>query len=109
MAMRADGADQRAAQRIGRDGHITFVAQHTLKKSRATIQDVSPTGMCLITTESLDVNQVVKIEGTMLSAVARVVSCRHRERPPFSASLVGVEFLTLDLADSRGTFVSSWI
>ena len=106
--MARDGGDQRGVQRLARFGEITIVAKGTSRTAPATIQDVSPTGMCLHTAERLGVDQIVRIESGLLSAVARVVTCRHPEASPRAASVVGVEFLTLDVADTRGTFVSRW-
>jgi hypothetical protein len=106
--MTGSGADQRSVQRLQREGQVTLVARRDLRESRATIHDVSPTGMCLVTANPLAIDDVVRIDGTLLSAVARVVSCRHGGPARPDGSLVGVEFLTLDLADSKGTFVSRW-
>jgi hypothetical protein len=95
--------------RFARDGEIAFVMQHTHKTCRAMIQDLSPTGMCLIASEPLAIDQVVKIDGAMLSAVARVVSCRSPESSASRLPTVGVEFLTLEFAETQGTFVSQKI
>lgn len=105
---KSEGADQRAVQRFARGGEVALLTRQTLKELRATIQDLSATGMCVIAKEPLAVNQVVKIDGTMLSAVARVVSCRRQEPPAPGLLVIGVEFLTLEFVEPRGTFVSRW-
>jgi hypothetical protein len=109
IPIKPENADQRAVKRFARDGEIALVMQHTRKTCRAMIQDLSPTGMCLIASEPLAIDQVVKIDGAMLSAVARVVSCRSPESSASRLPTVGVEFLTLEFAETQGTFVSQKI
>ena len=100
------GKDQRALPRFAHGGDVSLVTQGTSKRSRATIQDLSPLGMCVLASEPLPIDQVVKLDGGILSAVARVVSCRHARASGGGRAIIGLKFLTLDFQEPRGTFVS---
>ncbi len=106
--MHVDGSskDQRVLPRFAHGGDISLVTQRTAKRARATIQDLSPLGMCVLASEPLPVDQVVKVDGALLSAVARVVSCRRAGATGAGQATIGLEFLTLDFPEPRGTFVS---
>lgn len=97
--------DQRAVQRFAHEGEITLKAQHTLKTSRGVIRDLSPTGMRFTSEGSLAVGQVVRIDGVILCAVARVVNCGKQTPSAQPAPVIGVKFLTVEFAAAQGTFV----
>ena len=109
IRLKLESTDQRAFQRFERNGEIRLLMQHAHKSFRAWLQDLSPTGMSFMATELLDVDQVIRIDGAILSAVARVVNCGHRRSRACSMPMVGVEFLTLEFAQAQGTFVSKRI
>lgn len=106
MHVDGPGGDKRALPRFAHGGDIRLVTQQSAKHSRATIQDLSPLGMCVLAPEPLPVDQVVKVDGILLSAVARVVSCRRESARGTGRATIGLEFLTLDFPEPRGTFVS---
>jgi hypothetical protein len=101
------GTDQRALPRFAHGGEITLVTQRTGRRARATIQDLSPLGICVLAVDPLAIDQVAKIDGALLSAVARVVSCRQAGPSAPGRAIIGLKFLTLDFPDGRGTFVSA--
>jgi hypothetical protein len=107
MHVASSGRDQRALPRLAHGGQVTLVTQRSAKRVRATIQDLSPLGMQVVTGDSLRVDEVVKVDCGLLSAVARVASCRHAPRPGTGSVAIGLEFLTLDLTAPRGAFVST--
>jgi hypothetical protein len=100
------GGDKRVLPRFTHGGEIQLLAQRATSPRPATIQDLSPLGMCVLMREPLPVDQVVKVDGPLLSAVARVVSCRCPGGAGHGQATIGLEFLTLDFSEPRGTFVS---
>jgi hypothetical protein len=107
MPMKLQWDDQRAVQRFAHDGEITLLAQRVLKMSKGTIRDLSPTGLCCTSDTPLAVGQVVKIDGSVLCAVARVISCGKRTSSAQPSPLLGVEFLTVEFATAQGTFIQT--
>jgi len=107
LPMKLEWDDQRAVQRFARDGEITLATQYTLKTSRGVIRDLSPTGMCFTSEDPLAIGQVVKIDGALLCAVARVVSCGKRMSYVQPSLVIGVEFLTVEFATAQGTFIKT--
>lgn len=101
------GSDQRATARVARDQEIRiFVDWPQAKADRGQIRDLSPHGMRFLTNRALQQYQIVKIDGELLQATARVAhTSAGRGAAPF-AHAVGVEFYTLLLRSQRGTFLS---
>jgi hypothetical protein len=109
LSIRPQGGDQRAVQRFQHGGEVLVRTRHTVKSVRAAIHDLSPTGMGLLAQAPLTIDQVVKIDGTILSAVARVINCRPSETAEPRGQSIGVKFLTLEFTETRGIFVSSQV
>lgn len=99
--------DQRIIQRIDRQWDVTFYTQWPSTRSYSgKTHDVSLNGMQLLTTTALETNQIIKITSSTLDAVARVVN-RREDRGGLLKKRwrVGLEFLTLRLHQTHGTFV----
>jgi DnaJ-like protein len=72
----------------------------------AAMRDASLNGMQLVAAGAVAANQVVKVDGDLCQALARVAYCERDSESPDRWS-IGVEFLTLRFRKSRGGFVSA--
>ncbi|MGE3843654.1 MAG: DnaJ domain-containing protein [Vicinamibacterales bacterium] len=100
------GSDRRSVPRFTRGGDVRLKRPCDARVTVATLQDLSPTGMRLVVAAPLTIDDIVRIDDPTLSAVARVVSCRSQRAAGATSAIVGLEFLTLEFAGSRGAFVS---
>lgn len=99
------GSDRRTLTRVSQAADITFFREWPPQTHyRAAVRDLSPKGMQFVSTHSLNVGSIIKLESESVLAVARVISCREEPNGEYST---GVEFLTLRLASRRGTFISA--
>ena len=96
----------RAVERIPREQFIAFYTcwPQTEGFSGRTC-DLSLTGMKFTTSQPVTPGRLLKIESELVSAVARVVYCRHAADSAHWE--VGVEFFRLRFGKSRGAFVST--
>ncbi len=101
---------KRAFQRIAKDFVITYYIEWpAVQEYHGQTSQLSPTGMQFCTDQSLQVDQIIKINSRYVEAVARVVYCfnsslsRHNPNP---ANIIGVEFLAFISLMPPGTFVS---
>ena len=69
-------------------------------------ENVSLHGILLITTIPLESGQVIKISGKPLDCVARVTNHQKNVYGTIKEWHIGMEFLTLQLHNTQGTFVS---
>ena len=67
------------------------------------IVDLSPRGLQFESSTPIELFRIIKLEGPLLDAVARVATCRERGR----SFAVGVEFYTVHFHLTRGTFLST--
>lgn len=98
----AEDADRRAIARIPKRlslGFCTHWPQTLPHGGRAN--DISLSGMRFTSGVYLASEQIIKIDSSALKAVARVVRCRNGG----GAWEVGVRFISLCFAHSRGSFV----
>jgi hypothetical protein len=94
-------SERRAVKRIALQDDIPFYTawpQSTPFSGR--VIDASPQGMQFVATQALQPNQMIKLEGRGLSAVARVVRCSHRANHR-GDHRVGVQFATLAIKTRR--------
>lgn len=97
----------RTIERINKEWSVRFY--HSWPNSEAHIgktRNVSLNGMQLITPESLDVNQLVKIMSNELDAVGKVVNRQLNNSENKVEWSYGLEFLTLRFHQAHGTFIS---
>lgn len=100
----ADNSHRALARMAHRAPLEFFTAAENPVGHRGSIEDLSPKGLQFLTAKRLGKNQVIKIVCATLSATARVTHCRYSEAD--GSFKVGVEFLTLQFSEQRGTFIS---
>ncbi len=100
------GSDKRGMPRIARGGELVVQDRHSVGKIRVRIHDLSPSGICIIAPDALAVGEVLRLEGSTLAAVARVVSCRRDPAVAGRQPLIGLEFLTLEFTENRGSLLN---
>lgn len=71
--------------------------------------DVSPNGMRLRTEHAIPTGARMRIECEMLSGIGVVRHCRRAPGDPERMWRIGIEFLTLQLRQNRGAFVSDLV
>ena len=107
--MTLDGSCKRAVSRVAREGAVRIFTHWPQRTPYpGYIIDLSPRGSKIRSTLGLRPGAVIKVEGELLSAVARVVSCLE-SRVAGAPFHLGTEFLTLAFARTRGTFLSTRI
>ena len=93
--------ERRAVRRIALQDDIPFyTAWPQSRPFSGRVIDVSPRGMQFVAAQPLQPNQMIKLEGRGLSAVARVVRCSHRANQR-GDHRVGVQFATLTVKTRR--------
>ncbi len=103
----AEICGKRTIQRINKEWSVRFYNSWPNSEPHVgKTRNVSLNGMQLITTESLDVNQPVKIISSELDAVASIVNCKLGSNEKSVEWSYGLEFLTLRFHQAHGTFIS---
>ena len=105
-----EGSCKRAVSRIAREGAIRIFTQWPQAHPYpGVIVNLSPNGSRIAAPLALAAGTLIKMEGDLLSAVARVVSCLEMAHGADRRFHLGTEFLTLAFTQMRGTFVSARI
>jgi len=105
--MKTDKTSQRAVNRIEKHQEISFFTYWPPSKTyKGKIQDLSPNGMRFFTDQTLNKDQIIKIDSKVLQATARVANRRKQRSDLQMVYGIGVEFVTLQFQESHGTFVS---
>jgi curved DNA-binding protein CbpA len=99
-------ADQRGVRRIPRRHRLLFYSDWPQSPSTGRSRDISLSGMLFATRELISPGAVLKIESEACKAVARVSNCRETRGFLRSECLIGVEFISVRFANTRGGFVS---
>lgn len=96
-----NGSDRRAVRRMTLRDELPFYTRWPQAAPlRGQVVDCSPMGLQFLAPQPLRPNQMIKLDGRGLSAVARVVRCaRHAGNT--GAHLVGVQFVTLAVKAKR--------
>lgn len=103
-ASHLEASGRRAARRIANDGDIAyFVDWPQPAPGQGRIVDLSPGGLRFVSSEPIKVHQIIKLEGSLLDAVARVATCRESD----GSWEIGVQFYTVRFHQFRGTFLST--
>jgi curved DNA-binding protein CbpA len=98
---------QRAIERFPRHMPISFcLTWPATRQFTGTTQDVSISGMRFSTDLELIPNETIRIDCEFCSAIGVVRSSHQQARHPRLAWQIGVEFLTLTIKQTRGSFVS---
>jgi hypothetical protein len=104
---RLDYSGQRMVQRIPKGGKVLlYVGWPQSEPFAAELRDLSLNGMRLAAASDVPVNQVVKVDGDLCRALARVAHC-ERDAGSAGGWTIGLEFLTLKFLNKRGSFVSA--
>ncbi len=103
-----EGACKRAVTRVAREGAVRIFTQWPQPDPHSGfIIDLSPKGSKIGSPLDLPPGTVIKVEGELLSAIARVVSCLAGPQGAGEMFHLGTEFLTLTFSQTRGTFLSA--
>ncbi len=95
--------ERRAVKRVSiRDEFSFYTCWPQASPFIGRVVDLSPLGMRFFATEDLQLNQLIKLEGRGLTAVARVVRCSRRTFDRLDR-LNGVQFVTLAIRPQRKT------
>lgn len=104
---RLDETGQRKMTRIGKRSRLSYFTRWPqLRGENGTTENISQDGMMFVTNKRLPEQSIIKINGTQLLAVGRVVHCRQTGSLFDPSWHIGIEFVTLHLRSSRGLFVS---
>ncbi|MFQ5634023.1 MAG: DnaJ domain-containing protein [Gammaproteobacteria bacterium] len=108
---RFDDAGRRAISRTPKNIAVacTVYGTFAVEQLQVVSDDISPNGIRLRTAHAIPAGARMKIECELLSAIGVVRHCRRAPGDPARMWRVGVEFLTLRLAGSRGAFVSDTV
>ncbi len=103
-----EGSCKRAVARLAREGAVRIFTRWPQPDPHpGFIIDLSPRGSKIGSALHLPPGAVIKVEGEMLSAIARVVTCLAGPQDAGMAFHLGTEFLTLAFSQTRGTFLSA--
>ncbi len=98
---------KRTIQRMNKEWSVRFYSLWPNSEPHiGKTRNVSLNGMQLITTESLDINQLIKITSSELDAVANIVNRQLGSNEKSVEWSYGLEFLTLRFHQAHGTFIS---
>ncbi len=104
---RLEYSGQRMLKRIAKRQPIRlYTGWPQAQPFAAEMRDISLNGMQLSTPQRLPIDQIVKIDSDVCQSLARIAHC-ERDAGQVESWTVGVEFLTLRFAKSRGSFVSA--
>lgn len=105
---RMESAGQRGVERVGTRQKITFFTHWPQPRGiTGHIEDISLTGLRLVTRHSLAEGQRIKIASEVVAAVANVTHCIYERRGWTMQCVAGVRFVTLRFGRTVGGFVSN--
>lgn len=105
---RMESEGQRGVERVGKRQKITFYTHWPQHKGIAgRIEDISLTGLRLVTRHGLVEGQRIKIASDVVQAVANVTHCDYRRHGWTMQCVAGVRFITLRFGRTVGGFVSN--
>lgn len=106
--LRFEPAGQRSVARTEKELSVNFFADWRQAIGFAgRTEDLSPSGMRLVSRQRLQPQQHIRIVSSTLDAVAVVTRCARRRRQWQVEYVAGVSFVTLRFAQAVGTFVST--
>jgi hypothetical protein len=107
---RMESAGQRSIERIDKQQPITFYTRWPQEPGfDGRIEDISLNGLRMVSNQELVKGQRIKIVSDVVEAVATVTHHMNTGGTWTRKSVVGVSFITLRFARSRGGFVSSHV
>ncbi|MEE8292061.1 MAG: J domain-containing protein, partial [Candidatus Tectomicrobia bacterium] len=99
--------DQRAIERLRKSGQIRFYKDWPLKPSLGEIVDLSPEGMRFQCRDQLMLQVTIKISSRDLQAVAVVQNISRLVERGKILYIVGVQFLSVQFSQPKGSFYST--
>ena len=103
----SDAAGGRAVPRLERRIPVRFaLATSAERAGHGTVVDLSSHGMRFFTGIALPEGELLRLECALLSAVARVVTCRNEPDVPHRY-VVGVAFVTVEFLSHKGSLFES--
>jgi curved DNA-binding protein CbpA len=99
--------NKRSLARTKRSAQIHYYATWPGKARQGRMMDFSPKGMRFICNERLALHTVLKISSTIFDASGIVTNSREEIWDGHKCYAVGVCFLAVRFAESRGTFLST--
>lgn len=94
---------QRKLSRIDRDGELTIYNEWPGKAYCGILTNLSPGGLGFTTTQSLQPNQVIKVDNEHFKCIAKVMHCQDNG----SEHSIGSCFITVLFTCQKGTFIST--
>lgn len=105
--LRIEPADKRAVARIPKRLQITFFTHWPQSRGfSGRTEDVSLSGLRLVTTQHVRQGQRIKLVSRVIEAVGDITHCAPRKTRWRSEHVAGVSFLTLRFVRSVGGFLS---
>ena len=96
-------APRRSLARMQQSETASFYEFWPARPTQVTLEDLSPTGLNFCTSQLLDVDQIIKLDGSTFKAVGQVVYCK----PDGALNSIGIRFVTVDFFRSTGSFFST--
>jgi hypothetical protein len=102
-----DQACKRSLPRMKSDDRIGYYRTWPGKARQGRMVDISPKGMRFLCGESLPPKTVVKISSRLFEASGAVTNVREEIVAGRMLFAVGICFLAISFAESRGTFLAT--
>ena len=102
-----DSGDQRSLPRVPRAGQIEVFTCWPQQAIPGYARDLSLAGIQFLFGRELNREQIIKIDGDYVHAIARVASCRRQVGGTEPSYAVGAAFVTRRFLRAQGTFVST--
>ncbi|MFQ5652117.1 MAG: J domain-containing protein [bacterium] len=100
-------ACRRSQARIKKSGTFYYYTAWPQKRREACLVDVSPNGLRFQCNEKLLPDMLIKISGSLLKGVARIMNIHKIFREDRTVYSVGAEFVSVAFKQPRGGFYSS--
>ena len=95
---------RRSVIRMKKFGKLQYYCTWSQKGHEAEMVDLSPKGMRFNCAEKLKINSIIKLNSTLLTAIAKVTNSQQKELKGEIFYTVGVQFLTVSFAETKGSF-----
>ncbi len=105
-----DSSDQRAIVRIRKRHRVAFFTAWPQERSFVgRTEDLSPNGLCLVTSQWVAEGRCIKLASPVVEATGRIVRVVPRRRGWHTEYLLGISFVTLRFVRSTGGLLSTRI
>ncbi len=100
---------KRSVERLKKYGKLKYYSSWPQKGKEAKMVDISPSGIRFICTEKLRHESTVKLSSPLLKAIAKVINSQRKEIYDETYYTVGVEFMSVTFAKTKGSFISTFV